>query len=365
MMSLLKLEASSMPEIIVHVDRPYPVIVESGASKRIAQFVRPDAERVAILHAPTMSNVARKLELDQATYFFELPDAEAAKTSEVLVEIWNSLGGWGFTRSDVIIALGGGATTDIAGFTAASWLRGIDVVQVPTSLLAMVDAAVGGKTGINTAAGKNLVGAFHHPRAVIVDTDFLHTLPQRDLIAGAAEIIKCGFIAEARILEAFETHGNRILHSESQALLDVIAYAIEVKAAVVADDFTESKVGGLGREVLNYCHTLGHAIERETGYTIRHGEAISVGMMFAAKLSQIHLDLSQELLQRHKNIFSEVGLPIKSPKAEWAPLLQSMSLDKKARGNTLRFIGLRDVGRCEVISNPSEASLIDAFGSVT
>ena len=189
-----------MADIVrVNVDQPYEVVVGEGVIESVATRLRPGTTRVAILFAPAVAQQAHQLgnSLSQSVTYIELPDSESAKTFNTLEMCWNALGAATFTRSDAIISVGGGATTDVAGFVAASWLRGVDVIHVPTTLLAMVDAAVGGKTGINTAAGKNLVGAFHHPLAVFCDTTFLQTLPVEDLRAGFGEIIKCGFIQDA------------------------------------------------------------------------------------------------------------------------------------------------------------------------
>ena len=211
-----------------------------------------------------------------------MPDAEEGKSLAVAGFCWEVCGQIGLTRGDLVVSLGGGAATDLAGFVAATWMRGVRVVHVPTTLLAMVDAAVGGKTGINTGAGKNLVGAFHEPSAVLVDLALLDTLPAAEITAGSAEIVKTGFIADPVILELIEADPAAALDPTGPVLAELIRRSIQVKAEVVAADLRESHL----REILNYGHTLGHAIERRENYRWRHGAAVSVGLVFAAELAR-------------------------------------------------------------------------------
>ena len=352
--------------ITVHVDRPYDVTVGRNLESSIIEAIPSGAARVALFYAAEVRSVAQSLaaNLSHQTLMVELPSAEASKTYSVLEHSWNLLGEAGFTRSDVIITVGGGATTDLGGFAAATWLRGVAVIHVPTTLLAMVDAAVGGKTGINTPAGKNLVGAFHHPRAVFCDVATLSTLPMEDLRAGFGEIIKCGFIRDAAILEIVEREGQALLDANHSDLPELIVRAISVKAEVVADDFTESKAGGLGREILNYGHTLGHAIELTHNYTWRHGDAISVGMMFVAELAFLEGLMQRALVEKHRAILNLVGLPTSYDEENWPQLLQGMSVDKKVRGNTLRFVVLSDIAVPAICTAPSEQNLKAAFAAL-
>jgi len=231
-----------------------------------------------------------------------VPDAEAGKAIGVAADCWDRLGAAGFTRTDAVVGVGGGAVTDLAGFVAACWLRGVRAVQVPTSLLGMVDAAVGGKTGVNTAAGKNLVGAFHPPAGVLCDMSTLDTLPAVDLVAGLAEVVKCGFIADPAILDLVEEDPDRHLRELTER-------AVRVKADVVSADLRES---GL-REILNYGHTLGHAIERHEGYGWRHGHAISVGLVYAAALGRLSGRLDEPTASRHRAVLAGLGLPVSLP----------------------------------------------------
>lgn len=355
-----------MAEVKVAVDRPYSVWIEAGAISRIPQLLPAGCAKVAILHAPAVRDTARAVAegLAVETLLIELPDAEAAKTMSVLAECWEQLGAAGFTRSDCVIGLGGGATTDLAGFVAASWLRGIAVLQVPTTVLGMVDAAVGGKTGINTAAGKNLVGAFHHPRAVLCDLELLATLPTDEIRQGLAEVVKCGFIADPKILELLGGLDLAALPIETARFAELVTRAVSVKATVVAADFREDQAGGLGREILNYGHTLGHAIERVEEYRWRHGEAISVGMVFAAELAAGAGLMSPGLVAEHRAQLQRLGLPITYPADRWPELRAAMSLDKKSRGATLRFIVLAGLAAPKVLAGPSEAALAAAFNAV-
>ena len=355
--------------IRVAVDRPYDVVIGRGLLDRVAVAL-PRAERVAVIHpaalAATASVIADALrDAGKTAISIETPDAEEAKTAEVAAYCWKALGQSGFTRSDAIVTVGGGATTDLGGFVAATWLRGVDVVHVPTTLLGMVDAAVGGKTGINTAEGKNLVGVFFHPRAVLCDLDALATLPRNDLIAGMGEVVKTGFIADPAILDLVESAPAGSITAEFAALPELIERSIRVKAAVVADDFTESRPGGLGREVLNYGHTFGHAIERAERYQWRHGAAVAVGMMYVAELARLAGRMSDQLVDRHRSVLEHVGLPTTYRGDRWPQLLEAMSLDKKARGSLLRFIVLDDVAKPTLLEGPDPALLLAAYGEIS
>ena len=263
----------------------------------------------------------------------ETPAGEAAKSPEYLLQLWQACGDFGLTRSDAIVGIGGGSTTDLAGFVAATWLRGVSWYAIPTSLAGMVDAAIGGKTGINSAHGKNLIGSFFSPRSVIIDQTFLKTLSVRDFNAGMAEVIKAGFIDNSKILELAPKAADNIS--------ELIWLSIDMKARVVSQDFRESKA----REILNYGHTLGHAVEKIEDYKLRHGEAISIGLVFAAELSNVTGHLSQEIVNQHRELLSNLDLPIAYEKSALPKLLDLMASDKKARGNTIRFIGISDIAK--------------------
>lgn len=268
---------------------------------------------------------------------FVVPEGENQKDISILEKIWQSMGEAGITRSDALIAIGGGATTDLGGFAAATWLRGISWYAIPTTLAAMVDAAVGGKTGINSQSGKNLIGSFHSPQGVYVDYRFLETLSDRDFAAGLAEVIKVGFIDDSEILNLLQSKNT--IDSARTISAELIYRSVAVKAKVVSQDFQESKL----REILNYGHTFGHAVEKYSHYEIRHGEAVSIGLVFAAELSAKLLGLKDDVVQLHRSLLQQFGLPTTTDIA-FAPLLELMRSDKKSRGNTLRFIGLNSIG---------------------
>jgi 3-dehydroquinate synthase len=360
--------------LTVPTDRPYDVVIGNGVHDELRGLVGYGlgVMRVAIIHAPTMAAQAARLRAPLVddhleVHLIEVPDSEQAKTADVLTFCWKVLGEAGFTRSDVIVGLGGGATTDLAGFVAASWLRGVRFVNVPTTVLGMVDAAVGGKTGINTAEGKNLVGAFHEPVGVLCDLDVLTGLPARELRSGMAEVIKCGFIADPSILDLVEAVPDAVTDPGSPIVAELITKGIAVKAQTVAGDLRETGAdGSIGREALNYGHTFGHAIERFERYTVRHGEAISIGMVFVAELAHRTGMIDQHLLDRHRSILSSVGLPVRYLRPGiWETLSATMRLDKKTRGDQLRFVVLESLAQPVILAGPDESVLHDAYRAVT
>ena len=356
-----------MTTIEVAGARAYPVIVGHNLFDAVVASIPAGAARVAVIHPRALRATGEQIRADLSggtnAISIEIPDAEDAKTVEVLNYCWSVLGENGFTRSDAIVAVGGGTTTDLAGFVAATWLRGVQIVQVPTTLLGMVDAAVGGKTGINTASGKNLVGAFHEPAAVICDLDTLRELPRAEIISGLAEVIKCGFISDPRILELVSADPAAILDPESEALHETITRSIQVKADVVAADFREDRPEGLGREVLNYGHTLGHAIELNERYRWRHGPAIAVGMVYVAELAELVGRLDDDVVQLHRDVLGSVGLPV-SYDGQFPRLLEAMKRDKKTRADTLRFVILSGVGKPEMLVGPDPALVAAAYAQV-
>ena len=355
-----------MKSIQVSAEHVYQVFVGRDILAEVANHIA-GATRVAVIHPQSMQAAAGQLRQSLSnveSISIEVPDAENAKTAAVLEFCWMALGKAGFTRNDLIISLGGGATTDLAGFVAATWLRGIRVVHVPTTLLAMVDAAVGGKTGINTSEGKNLVGAIYSPAAVICDMNFLDSQSHDDYIGGLAEVIKCGFIRDETILNLIESD---MLGAQSPGwvhALEVIARAIQVKADVVGGDLRETLGTSTGREILNYGHTFGHAVERIENYTWRHGNAVSVGMMFVAHLSQLAGRLDEATVNRHRAILSGVGLPVTYNRGTFNQLHDAMRIDKKSRGSKLRFIVLEQVGKPAILEAPDAALLIAAHGKL-
>ena len=356
---------STVTTIDVTGDADYSISVGRGIIDRVPEALGERVSKVLIIHTPTVGRFADELrESLQQRYgqvlLAEVPDAESAKRIEVASFCWGVLGQADFTRSDAIIGLGGGAVTDLAGFVAATWLRGVRLVQIPTTVLGMVDAAVGGKTGINTAEGKNLVGAFYAPHAVICDLALLDTLPRNEILAGFAEVAKCGFIAEPEILDLLEADVDRATDPQTPEFRRLVELAIGVKARVVSEDFRE---GGL-REILNYGHTLGHAIEHAERYQWRHGVAISIGMMYAAELGRMAGSLSDEAVDRHRRILSSLTLPLSYPAGRWPGLLSAMQRDKKARAGMLRFIVLDDIAKPRVLAGVDESVLQFAYQEI-
>lgn len=349
--------------------RPYDVLIGHGLLGELPGILGERPQRIAIIHpavlAATAEAVSDYLGETYQVITIEVPDAEEAKTAAVLEFCWNALGRSGFTRTDAIVTIGGGATTDLGGFVAATWLRGVQVVHLPTTLLGMVDAAVGGKTGINTDDGKNLVGAIHPPAGVLCDLNTLETLPRNDYIAGLAEVIKCGFIADPTILDLVSGSPEDAVDPSAGMAAELIRRAVAVKAAVVADDLTESVDRRLGREVLNYGHTFGHAIEAVERYQWRHGAAVSVGMVFVAELARLAGRLSEAEAQQHRDILAAVGLPTTYRGDKWDSLLAAMRVDKKARGDLLRFVILDAVGRPGLLEGPDPALLVAAYAEVS
>ena len=304
---------------------PYDVIVGHGVSAEVTGILGDRPQRVAVIHAQALADLARP-----------------------------------------VVTVGGGATTDLGGFVAATWLRGVRVVHVPTTLLGMVDAAVGGKTGINTAAGKNLVGSFHEPAGVVCDLDLLASLPRRDLVAGLGEVVKCGFIADPAILDLVEETEPDTLTAGSPALRELVERAIAVKIDVVVSDLKETggTAGRPGREVLNYGHTLAHAIERAESYTVRHGDAVAVGCVYVAELARLATGLDPELVARHRSVLERVGLPTRYDGADFETLHAAMRVDKKARGSELRFVVLRGLADPTILAGPTDEHLRAAYDLV-
>ncbi|GAA4254915.1 3-dehydroquinate synthase [Dactylosporangium darangshiense] len=342
----------------------YAVHIGRGVLDHLPDLVK-GANQVAVIYAAPVREHATRAEerLRAAGHHvlpIEVPDAEAGKDISVAARCWDALGEAAFTRSDAVVGVGGGAVTDLAGFVAASWLRGVRLVTVPTSLLGMVDAAVGGKTGINTAAGKNLVGAFYEPAGVLCDLAALDTLPADDLLAGMAEIVKCGFIADPEILRLIEAGPAAALDPAGEVLAELVERSVAVKARVVTVDLRE---GGL-REILNYGHTLGHAIERRERYTWKHGHAISVGLVFAAELGRLSGRLAPDVAARHREILERLGLPVSYPAEAWPELHAAMRVDKKARGATLRFVVLDGLAEPGTLAGPADELLAEAYRAV-
>lgn len=347
---------------VVEVTGPSPYEIHIGHANLDQVAARVEhigARNALIVHQEPLSDVAARLaELLETAGVRAvpalIPDAEEGKTLAVTGRLWDILGDCGFSRQDVVVGLGGGAATDLAGFVAATWMRGIRVVQVPTTLLAMVDAAVGGKTGINTEAGKNLVGAFHEPDSVFIDLDRIDTLPREEVVSGSAELVKTGFIADPEILRLYR-------EGSENHWAELVRRSVAVKADVVGQDLKES---GL-REILNYGHTLGHAIERRERYTWRHGNAVSVGIMFAARLAQGRKLIDDSLVDLHEEILTAAGLPTTYEAGAFDELHEAMTRDKKNRNGRIRFVVLDALGSCTRLEDASIEEMRAAYEAVS
>ena len=355
----------------IETDHPYKVVVAPQALTRLAPLV-VSAARVAIVASSALSDIAGRVRSEITAagaepYLIEVPASEAAKTPLVLAECWSKLAAAGFTRSDMVVGVGGGATTDLAGFVAGTFLRGMPWVAVPTSVLGMVDAAVGGKTGIDLPEGKNLAGAFWEPHAVLADLGTLVTLPAAEVAAGLAEVAKEGFTDDPVILDLIAGDPDDARDVTGDRLSELITRAVTVKAHVVAADLRERTApegGSVGRERLNYGHTLGHAIEAHENFTRRHGEAVAVGCVFAAEVAHRVLGLPWSVVRLHRDVFAGLGLPTTYAGASWDDLRPLMARDKKARGSSLRMVLLRDIGDVAVVKDPPEDALRDAFRAI-
>ena len=354
---------------------PYDVVVGHAVLDELPGMLGSDVRRVALCHSDQLTaladRVAATLAAEVEVLRLPLPDGEGAKSAQVAVEAWERLGEAGFTRSDAVVTVGGGATTDMGGFIAATWLRGVAVVHVPTTLLGMVDAAVGGKTGMNTGAGKNLVGSFHEPAGVICDLDCLATLPRPELVAGLGEVVKCGFIADPEILALVEADPAEVLDPGAAVLRELVERAIRVKVEVVTTDLKEQggQDGHPGREALNYGHTLAHAVEKASAYAVRHGEAVALGMVYVAELARLAGRLDDATAARHATVLASVGLPttlceVATDEVGFDALLATMRVDKKSRGAQLRFVVLDALAQPAILAGPDEQLLRAAYEHV-
>jgi 3-dehydroquinate synthase len=370
----------TVTRITVGGERPYDVVVGTNIASELPGLVGDRARTVVVIYAEGFERLAQPmretlLEAGYVVHAAAVPAGEAAKDITVATRIWQRLAELRTSRSDVVMGVGGGAVTDLAGFVAATWLRGVRLVLVPTTLLGIVDAAIGGKTAVNIVAGKNLVGAFHPPAGVLADLSVLATLPRREYVSGLAEVIKAGFIADPAILELIERDPVVAATPGGRAERELVERAVRMKAAVVAADLREADAGR--REMLNYGHTLGHAIEVTQDYAIPHGEAVAIGMMFAASVARLTGRLDPATAQRHGAILAAVGLPTHLPAGRpggppegdldgtWRELRNAMAVDKKARGQRLRLVVLDGLASPAILADPPEDLLRRAFDEVT
>ena len=381
----------------------YPVLVGTGLLDRLDDLLPPfpGAEAAAVVASRPVASVAERVgrvlgRRGLAVHWLEVPAGEEAKRLEVLAGLYERLAAVPTRRADPVVAVGGGATTDVAGFAAATWLRGVPLVNVPTTVLGMVDAAVGGKTGVDLPAGKNLVGAFHQPVTVVADLDTLAGLPAAEVRSGLAEVAKAGLVGDPALAEALARSAGPAVAADPDALAPLVEGAVRVKAAVVAADEHEDAGEGpsgrpegsgrrgpgnpegvprsveepfrgdapVGRLALNYGHTLGHALERLAGYRgLRHGEAVALGMVFAARVAEA-LGLAQPgLAAGHVELLAALGLPVGGVRLDPDQVLAAMATDKKQRGG-LRLVLLRRPGQPEVVTAPDRRVLVAAIRSL-
>ena len=357
----------------------YPVVIGRGLLGRLDELLPPlpGAQAAAVVHAAPVAHLADRVgqalgRLGLAVHRLEVPAGEAAKRLEVVDGLYGRLARVPTHRADPVVAVGGGATTDVAGFAAATWLRGVPLVNVPTTLLGMVDASLGGKTAIDLPAGKNLVGAFHQPVAVVADLDALAGLPAAEVRSGLAEVAKAGLVGDPGLAAALAGTATRAAGGDPDALAPLVEAAVRVKAAVVGGDERETATQGhaagaggpAGRLILNYGHTLGHALERLAGYRgLRHGEAVALGMVFAARVAEATGLAQAGLAAGHVELLRSVGLPVGGVDLDPDAVLAAMATDKKHHRG-LRLVLLRDVGRPEVVPAPDRALLVAAIHSL-
>ncbi|MDQ3615154.1 MAG: 3-dehydroquinate synthase [Actinomycetota bacterium] len=351
---------------------PYDVVVGDLLLGELPAMLGKSVQRVAVIHPRALAATGEVIRGDLAEHGYdahaiEIPDGEEAKLAPVASFCWQVLGQTGFTRSDAVVTVGGGSTTDMGGFVAATWLRGVKVVHMPTTLLGMVDAAVGGKTGMNTSEGKNLVGAFHEPAGVLCDLATLDSLPRNELVSGLAEVIKCGFIADPVILDLVEADPEEATVADSASVRELIERAIRVKIDIVTNDLRETGGAGghPGREALNYGHTLGHAVERVERYKYRHGAAVAIGMRYVAELARLAGRLGESTADRHRSVLELVGLPTSYRGGVWGPLHEAMKVDKKSRGDQLRFVVLEGLAKPRILQAPDPALLTAAYAEIS
>ncbi len=323
-------------------NRSYPILIGSGLIKRLTPHLlkaAPPSRSIGLTNLPVYRLYKNRL---PDMPWIVLPDGERTKNLATVEKIYHRLVSLKADRQTTLVVVGGGVVGDIGGFVAATYLRGIPFVQVPTTLLAQVDSSVGGKTGVDLKSGKNLIGAFYQPRVVLIDTDFLKTLPDREYLCGLSEVVKYGIIQDERFFDFLEKNVSRLLEKDKSVLARVISRSCEIKAEVVSRDERE---GGL-RVILNYGHTLGHAIETLSGYrAIHHGEAVSCGMVFSARLSWKRGLCAKTTVDRIQTLLVRLGLPTDCPRYPRRDYARVMSVDKKSRGGKIRFIAVRRIGQ--------------------
>lgn len=339
-------------------ERSYPIHVTSGQLGQANSLLPKRSQQVCIITNPTVAQYYLHPLINSLGEYsvtvFEMPDGEQFKSLSVYSDVMDHLISAGFNRDCAIIALGGGVVGDMAGFVAATFQRGVDFYQIPTTLLAQVDSSVGGKTAVNHPQGKNLIGAFYQPKAVLIDTECLQTLTERDYLSGLAEVIKYGIIYDSDFFHWLEHHTAELKMRDTKSLMFAIQRSCEIKALIVADDEHEKGV----RALLNLGHTFGHAIEAASHYgEWTHGEAVSAGIIIASKLAEVTQQLSVSEFRRLFDLISALGLPTQAPHMPWTQWLDYMQRDKKVKDGKLHFILPTGIGSAAVFKDIDEQTI--------
>ena len=337
--------------------RSYPIIVGTGIAERLVDHL-PGKGRIAVISTPIINDLYENLieSIGRNYDLIQVPDGEEAKTWETVEEVLGKLLEYGLDRKSTVVALGGGTVGDLAGFVASIYMRGIDVVQVPTTLLAMVDSGIGGKTAVNHPKGKNLVGSFHQPSKVIIDPLFLDSLPAREVRSGLAETVKYGIISDKGLFEILE--GTSIKDLEPETMVEIIARCAAIKARYVEQDERDDK--GI-RAALNYGHTTGHALENLSKHEVNHGEGVAIGMGVAALIAEGMGLVDNEMRARQERLLKKIGLPTKVPDLEIAEVVEVMHRDKKAEDGRIRFVLPTGIGTEPVLRYLAEETIASAL----
>lgn len=351
-------------------ERSYGIDIGVGMLEQLGQTVRAAAparraaiisdESVARLHG--LKAIGALEQVGYQVHLLTFPPGDASKCLAQAGKLYDGLAAAGIERSSPIITLGGGVSGDLGGFVAATWLRGVPFIQVPTTLEADVDASVGGKVAVNHASGKNMIGAFYQPRRVVIDVACLATLDRRDLAAGLGESVKHGLIRDADFFAWHEANAEGILACDEQTMVTLIERNVQIKAAVVAADERESHL----RAILNFGHTFGHAVESEMRYQWRHGECVAVGILCACHVGLARGTIIREEVQRIEGLLTRLGLPTRVPKhIEAQVLLDWMKRDKKVKSGKIQFVLPRSIGQVDIVDDVTEAELRDAAEKMT
>jgi 3-dehydroquinate synthase len=347
-------------------DRSYDIRVGrqllQQTGKWVTEITHPS--RVVIITHPSINRLYGEelassfSETGVPLHVIEVPEGEKTKSLQQAEKIFDRLLEWKCDRHTVLVALGGGVIGDLTGFIAATYVRGVPFIQIPTTVLSQVDSSVGGKTAVNHPRGKNMIGAFYQPRLVVADLETLETLPEKEFKAGLAEIVKYGVIEDADLFHFLEQEAQKILSYDDTALAHIVSTSCAIKARVVEKDERESHY----RMVLNFGHTIGHAIESLTGYSSYiHGEAVAIGMVYAARLSQIMGYCSKDVPLRITNLLKKFGLPTELPDLKAEDIIQTIYLDKKTAHKKIRFILVKDIGSIEIVDDVAESLIAEAL----